>query len=40
MNLEYDFSAITVKKLGFEKSKLTRKIINNQFYYEIINVKL
>ena len=35
MNLEYDFSAITVKKLGFEKSKLTRKIINNQFYYEI-----
>ena len=35
MNLQYDFSAITVKKLNFEKSKITRKIINNQFYYEI-----
>ena len=35
MNLTYDFSAITVKKLNFEKSKITRKFINNQYYYEI-----
>ena len=35
MNLTYNFSAITIKKLNFEKSKITRKIIRNQFYYEI-----
>ena len=35
MNLKYDFSAITVKKLNFEKSKITRKIINQSYYYEI-----
>ena len=35
MNIQYDFSAITIKKLNFEKSKITRKIINHTFYYEI-----
>ena len=35
MNLTYDFSAITIKKLNFEKSKIIRKFINNQYYYEI-----
>jgi hypothetical protein len=35
LNLQYDFSAITIKKLNFEKSKITRKIINGQYYYEI-----
>ena len=35
MNLKYDFSAITVKKLNFEKSKITRKIIDQSYYYEI-----
>ena len=35
MNLEYDFSAITRKKLNFDKSKITRKIIDQSFYYEI-----
>ena len=35
MQLTYDFSAITIKKLNFEKSKLTQKIINGQYYYEI-----
>ena len=35
MDLQYDFSAITIKKLNFEKSKLTKKIIDQNFYYEI-----
>ena len=35
INLTYDFSAITRKKLNFEKSKITRKIIDNKYYYEI-----
>ena len=35
MNLRYDFSAITIKKLNFSKSKIQRKILNGQFYYEI-----
>jgi phosphatidylinositol-3,4,5-trisphosphate 3-phosphatase/dual-specificity protein phosphatase PTEN len=35
LDLQYDFSAITIKKLNFEKSKLTRKIINQGYYYEI-----
>ena len=35
MNIEYDFSAITRKKLNFEKSKITRKIIDQSYYYEI-----
>ena len=35
INLNYDFSAITIKKLNFSKSKMTQKIINGRFYYEI-----
>ena len=35
MNLRYDFSAITRKKLHFENSKITRKIIDQAYYYEI-----
>jgi phosphatidylinositol-3,4,5-trisphosphate 3-phosphatase/dual-specificity protein phosphatase PTEN len=35
LDIQYDFSAITIKKLNFEKSKLTRKIINQGYYYEI-----
>ena len=35
MNLTFDFSAITIKKLNFSQSKVNRKIINGQFYYEI-----
>ena len=35
MNLQYDFSAITRKKLDFENSKITRKIIDKAYYYEI-----
>ena len=35
IDLSYDFSAITRKKLNFEKSKITRKIIDNRYYYEI-----
>ena len=35
MNLRYDFSAITRKKLNFQNSKITRKIIDQSFYYEI-----
>lgn len=35
MNLQYDFSAITRAKLDFDKSILTRKIIGQDFYYEI-----
>ena len=35
MNLQYDFSAITIKKLNFDQTRMTRKIINNQIYYEI-----
>ena len=35
LNLQYDFSAITIKKLNFEKSKISRKIINGKYYYEI-----
>ena len=35
VNFQYDFSAITIKKLNFEKGKITRKIINQSFYYEI-----
>ena len=35
MNLQYDFSAITRKKLNFENSKITRKLIDQSYYYEI-----
>ena len=35
MNLGYDFSAITRKKLDFAKSRITRKIIDESYYYEI-----
>ena len=35
MNLNYDFSAITRRKLNFDKSQLTRKIIDQSYYYEI-----
>ena len=35
MNLQYDFSAITRKKLDFGNSKITRKIIDQAYYYEI-----
>ena len=36
MNIEYDFEAITMKKLNFEKtSKITKKNIDNHYYYEI-----
>jgi hypothetical protein len=35
MNLQYDFSAITRKKLDFENSKITRKIIDQGYFYEI-----
>ena len=36
MNIEYDFEAIPLKKLNFEKtSKITKKNINNYYYYEI-----
>ena len=35
MNLQYDFSAITIKKLDFAKTKITQKIINQAYYYEI-----
>ena len=35
MNLQYDFSAITRKKLNFENSKITMKIIDQKYYYEI-----
>ena len=35
MDLQYDFSAITIKKLNFEKTKITRKIIDQNYYYEI-----
>ena len=36
MNLEYDFEAITIKKLKFEKTtKITKKKVDNLYYYEI-----
>ena len=35
IDLKYDFSAITRKKLDFEKSKITKKIIEHNYYYEI-----
>ena len=35
MNLQYDFSAITRKKLDFANSKITRKLIDQAYYYEI-----
>ena len=35
MDLHYDFSAITIKKLNFSKSKIAQKKIEGQFYYEI-----
>ena len=35
MNLNFDFSAITRKNLDFGKSRMTRKIINQSYYYEI-----
>ena len=35
INMRYDFSAITRKKLNFENSKITRKIIDQSFYYLI-----
>ena len=35
INFQYDFSAITIKKLNFENSKLTKKIIDGKYYYEI-----
>ena len=35
MDLHFDFSAITIKKLNFSQSRMTRKIIGNEFYYEI-----
>ena len=35
MDLKYDFSAITIKKLNFEKSAIFRKIINQNYYYQI-----
>jgi len=36
LNIEYDFEAITVKKLNFEKSsKINKKKIDNHYYYEI-----
>ena len=35
MDLRYDFSAITRKKLNFENSRMTRKIIDQGYYYEI-----
>ena len=36
LNIEYDFEAITIKKLKFEKtSKINKKIIDNHYYYEI-----
>ena len=35
MDLKYDFSAITIKKLNFEKSTIFRKIINQNYYYQI-----
>ena len=35
VNFQCDFSAITIKKLNFEKGKITRKIINQSYYYEI-----
>ena len=35
IDLHFDFSAITIKKLNFSQSRMTRKIIGNEFYYEI-----
>ena len=35
MNLQYDFSAITRKKLDFAKTKITQKKIDQAYYYEI-----
>jgi hypothetical protein len=36
LSIEYDFEAITIKKLNFEKtSKISKKIIDNHYYYEI-----
>ena len=35
MNLNYDFSAITRKNLDFRNSKMTRKLIDMNYYYEI-----
>ena len=35
MVFQYDFSAITRKKLNLGNSKITRKIIDQSFYYEI-----
>ena len=36
VSFEYDFEAITIKKLNFEKtSKMTKKQIDNHYYYEI-----
>ena len=35
MAFQYDFSAITRKKLNLGNSKITRKIIDQSFYYEI-----
>ena len=33
--MQYDFSAITIKKLNFKKIKLTKKTIGGKYYYEI-----
>ena len=35
IDIEYDFSAITRKKLKFLRNKVTKKIIDQAFYYEI-----
>ena len=35
MNLNYDFSAITRKNLDFRNSKMIRKLIDMNYYYEI-----
>ena len=35
MQFRYDFSAITIKKLNFSQSKMTQKIIEGQYFYEI-----
>ena len=35
LHLEYDFSAITRKKLNFKNSKITRKLMDQHYYYEI-----
>jgi phosphatidylinositol-3,4,5-trisphosphate 3-phosphatase/dual-specificity protein phosphatase PTEN len=35
IDIEYDFSAITRKKLKFLRNKVTKKIVDQAFYYEI-----